>query len=319
MLDWTDAGVAAELPGVTTFRAPAGERLPYLDSSVAVVVVDEMHDGREAARVASQRVITVGDTKRSPGASTIVSVDTRAGGNGATPHAHAHAATVVVCSADPNADAAWRAALADASLDAGAELRFGDLDAAAVADCLPAADVLVLVEPYVVPLPGAIELAATLALADPTAAVAGKTLRADGLLESAGGTVFHDRSVALIANRSPEVSAPWHEYVRPVCWAPGLVAAASSLWESVDRPADSGGRAFVREWCAAVWAQGSRVVYRPTVMATRVGGDRDEPVTPLERSAWQRVLDLRPARPADLGDGAWRYLLAHDDVDACRG
>ena len=76
VLDWTDAGVAAELPGVTTFRAPAGERLPYLDSSVAVVVVDEMHDGREAARVASQRVITIGDTKQSPGASTIVSVDT---------------------------------------------------------------------------------------------------------------------------------------------------------------------------------------------------------------------------------------------------
>ena len=228
MLDWTDVGVAAELPGVTTFRAPAGARLPYLDSSVAVVVVDETHDGREAARVASQRVITVGDTTRSPGASTIVSVEPRDGGNGAAPHADV--ATVVVCSADPNDDAAWRTALADASLDAGAEVRFGDLDAAAVAACLPAADVLVLVEPYVVPLPGAIELAATLALADPSAAVAGKTLRADGLLESAGGTVFFDRSVALIANRSSEVSAPWHEYVRPVCWAPGLVAAASSLW-----------------------------------------------------------------------------------------
>jgi len=31
------------------------------------------------------------------------------------------------------------------------------------------------------------------------------------------------------------------------------------------------------------------------------------------------VLDLRPARPTELGDGAWRHLLARDDVEACRG
>jgi hypothetical protein len=51
----------------------------------------------------------------------------------------------------------------------------------------------------------------------------------------------------------------------------------------------------------------------------RVDGDGGEPSIPLETSAWQRVLDLRPARPRQLSDGAWRYLLAHDDVEACRG
>jgi hypothetical protein len=68
-----------------------------------------------------------------------------------------------------------------------------------------------------------------------------------------------------------------------------------------------------------VWQQGGAVVYHPDVAAVRVAGDGGEPSIPLEASAWQRVLDLRPARPPELGDGAWRYLLAHDDVEACRG
>jgi len=149
--------------------------------------------------------------------------------------------------------------------------------------------------------------------------VAGKVLGRDGLLEAAGGSVFFDRSVALIAGASPQVRAPWHDYVRPVCWAPGLVAAAPSLWAAVAGPAGSAGRGYLREWCAAVWQQGGAVVYHPDVVAVRVEGDGGEPSIPLESSAWQRVLDLRPARPTELGDGAWRHLLAHDDVEACRG
>jgi hypothetical protein len=61
------------------------------------------------------------------------------------------------------------------------------------------------------------------------------------------------------------------------------------------------------------------VMYQPTVAAVRVAGDGGEPSVPLSESAWQRVLDLRPARPRELGDGAWRFVLAHDDVEACRG
>jgi hypothetical protein len=171
----------------------------------------------------------------------------------------------------------------------------------------------------VLPLPGAIEAAAAFAVATPTAAIAGKVLLPDGRLESAGGTVFFDRSVALVATRSPDVRAPWHDYVRPVCWAPGLVAAARSRWRDVPAPRTLTGRPFLREWCAAVWAGGGEVVYQPTVAAVRVGAPGDEPAVPLHESAWQRVLDLRPPRPADLSDGAWRYLLAHDDVEACRG
>ena len=61
------------------------------------------------------------------------------------------------------------------------------------------------------------------------------------------------------------------------------------------------------------------MAYEPAVAAVRVAGDGGEPSLPLQGSAWQRVLDLRPRRPDQLGDGEWRYLLAHDDVEACRG
>ncbi len=144
-------------------------------------------------------------------------------------------------------------------------------------------------------------------------------MRADGRLEAAGGMVFFDRSVALIAAESADVRAPWHDYVRPVCWAPGIVAAATSLWTTVRGPDILTGRSFVREWCANVWAAGASVVYVPAVAAVRVHGDGGEASVPLHESAWQRVLDLRPPRPADLSDGAWRYLLAHDDLEVCRG
>ena len=176
-----------------------------------------------------------------------------------------------------------------------------------------------VVEPHVLPLPDAIEAAAALALARPDAAVTGKVVQADGRLESAGGTVFFDRSVALIASSSYDVRAPWHEFVRPVCWAAGLVAASRALWEAVPGPEALTGRAFLREWCAAVWERGGTVVYQPAIASVRLSGNGSEPSVPLRDSAWQRVLDLRPNRPDELSDGAWRYLLAHDDVEACRG
>ena len=64
---------------------------------------------------------------------------------------------------------------------------------------------------------------------------------------------------------------------------------------------------------------GGAVVYHPDVAAVRVDGNGGEPSIPLESSAWQRVLDLRPARPTELGDGAWRHLLSRDDLEAFRG
>jgi hypothetical protein len=313
VLDWTDLDVAAELPGLATFRPPLGDVLPYLDASVDVVVVDEEHDLAEARRVAATGVITVSGGASGVEVTAVVVVGANDGVGGSVP-----AAPSVLVWSSAAADNSWRSHLAARVAEAGADLRFAEIDAAGPAT-VAGYDVVVVVEPGVLPLPGAIEAAALLAAARPASAIAGKVLTPDGRIEAAGGIVFFDRSVALIAEASTEVRAPWHDFVRPVCWAPGLVAAAASLWAGVTGPAVLTGRPFLREWCAEVWARGGSVVYQPTVTAVRVAGNGTEASIPLQASSWQRVLDLRPARPGDLSDGAWRYLLAHDDVEACRG
>jgi hypothetical protein len=308
VLDCTGLGLAAELPGLAVFSPPAADRVPYLDRSVDVVVVGPGDDPTEARRVATLAVIIVAAGTTGP---VVRAVD------GVAPAARTAGPRVLVWSG-PAPDPRWERVLADRVEQVGAQLLVAPIGNRAL-DGLADHDVVVVLEPHVLPLPGTVSAAAALAAADPTSAVTGKVLRADGRLESAGGTVFFDRSVALIAASSPTVRAPWHEYTRPVCWAPGIVAAAGSLWRTVPGPPALGGRAFLREWCAALWSQGNAVVYHPDLAAVRVDGDGGEPSIPLEASAWQRVLDLRPGRPAELGDGAWRYLLAHDDVEACRG
>jgi hypothetical protein len=272
-----------------------------------VVVVDTEHDLSEARRVASVGVIVV--------AARGTSIDVRAvEGGGEEPAA---APRTLVWSSSSNPNDGWRGALEARATAAGVDVWFASIEAAS----LPAGkdyDVIVAVEEGVLPLPGSIEAAARAAICRPDTAIAGKVLRGDGRLEAAGGSVFFDRSLALIAGSTTEVRAPWHEYARPVCWAPGIIAAPAALWASIPGPDKLTGRAFIREWCARIWEDGGSVMYRPEVTAVRVRGDGGEASIPLHESAWQRVLDLRPTRPNDLSDGAWRYLLAHDDVEACR-
>lgn len=312
VLDLTTGDVANEVPAAATFRAPSRAPLPYLDRSVDIVVIDDPAELDEALRVAELGVITV---RASSAGFEVCDVT---GGKHA---AETSTPRILLCSSAGADAVAWERVLSERAAAAGADLLMLDFETdglAALAD-IGRYDVMVVVEPGVLPLPGAIETAAALAVDQPHSAVTGKVVLPDGLLESAGGTVFFDRSVALIAAESPDVSAPWHDYVRPVCWAPGFVVASTALWTSTDLPDVRSERAMLREWCAAVWADGGSVVYRPHVASVRVVGNGREPSIPLEASAWQRVLDLRPPRPRDLNDGAWRYLLAREDVEACRG
>ncbi len=178
---------------------------------------------------------------------------------GAEPAPHA-------CSLSRAAPAiAGAAQLGDRVAAAGAELHFGEIDAGMVAE-FAAYDVVVVLEPYVLPLPGVIEAAAAVAAAEPGAAVAGKVVRADGRLEGAGGTVFADRSLGLIAESTTDLRAPWHDYVRPVCWAHGLVAAAAPLWLAVEGP----GRTH-------------RPAVRPGVVRGSMGSRRRSPVPAVGR------------------------------------
>jgi hypothetical protein len=309
VLDCTRLDLRAELSDLAVFTPPDGDRrLPYLDRSVDVVVIEDGRDPGEVGRVARLGVIAVAEG--GTGAS-VRSVDTRS--NVAGP-----LAPQVLVWAAPIPDPRWEAAVTERAEGAGATLLLAPIDGKAVSR-FGHHEVVVVLEPQVLPLPGAIRVAAAAAAGDPTSAVAGKVVRGDGCLESAGGTVFFDRSVGLIAGSSSHVRAPWHDYRRPVCWAPGLMAAAAALFENVPGPPDVQGRAYLREWCAAVWERDGAIIYHPEVAAVRVEGDGGEPSIPLEASAWQRVLDLRPVRPNELNEHTWRYVLARDDVEACRG
>lgn len=309
VLDWTDLSIARELAGITTFKPPAGPRLPYLDDSIEIVVRDEQRDQDEARRVATRGVVTVEANSKSIEVLTVE--DLGPPGEATIPH-------VLVRSTSRETGDEWSRALAARVAEAGAHLELGPIDGSGSGET-EGYDVVMVVEPDVLPLPGAITAAAALALAQPDRAITGKVIRADGRLDSAGGTVFFDRSVALIAEGSADVRGPWHDYVRPVCWAPGFVAMSTGLWAAVDAAKGAPPRTLLREWCAAVWEHGASVAYEPMVGAVRVTGSGGEAAQPLQASAWQRVLDLRPRRPAKLGDGEWQYLLAHDDVEACRG
>jgi hypothetical protein len=75
----------------------------------------------------------------------------------------------------------------------------------------------------------------------------------------------------------------------------------------------------LREWGAAAWAAGRQVRYEPDVVVVRAVGDGREPAAPPDGSAWQRVVDLRPPRPAILDDDSWQRLVANDDVASVRG
>ncbi len=311
VLDWTGSDIARELPGIATFCSPRDDVLPYVDHSVDVVVADETRDVAEARRVASLGVVVVSSDNSSVRVRMV-----HANGNGATAPRR-----VVVWSTEPESGdgTTWRARLEECVTAAGAELRLGSIDALTQLADDGRYDVVVVVEPFVLPLPGAIQQVAALVASEPETAHAAKVLRADGSIEAAGGTVFSDRSVASIARGSADVRAAWHEYSRMVCWAPGMVAVAPALLRSARAPELHDVHAFLREWSASVWAHGGSVTYEPSVAAVRVRGDGGESARALPESAWQRVLDLRPQRPTTLDESAWRHLLAHDDVEACRG
>ena len=176
---------------------------------------------------------------------------------------------------------------------------------------------MVVLDADVLPLPGTLEAVASAAAGGHI--VTGKVLRSDGRLDAVGGTVFNDGSTALIGAGSVDVNGPWHEFRRPVCIAVGIVAATAGVWSAVGPLAGPGDAESVREWCGTAWTSGRPVIYEPAVRVVRLtdGGALDAAVP--ASSPWARLSALRPARPPEFSDGAWRYVMAHDDVEACRG
>ncbi|MEZ5246730.1 MAG: sulfotransferase [Acidimicrobiales bacterium] len=293
LLDWSGLDLAGDLPGFTTF-VPASDvgaaGLPYFDRSVEIVVTSRRHDLEEAKRVASSAVVVCDRVGTELRVETVHLVG--------EPADAAASVTIVATSSTPEIDAAVRVR-AEAF---GAELRFdtepGSVDA----------EVVLVLEAGMVPLPGALDAMTTAVRSTPEAVWVAKVLDDHGRIESAGGMVFADGSVAGIAEGTLDVRAPWHEFNRPTCWGGGIVAASSAVWQALpefdaDDPV---------AWFGQVWKSGRTVAYRSSATVVRVGGASNRPVA--AGGAWPTWLASRPQRPAELGDGSWRYFLANDDI-----
>ncbi len=291
VLDWTDLSIADDLPGFTTF-SPAGDggsTLPYFDDSVEVVVTTADRDLDEATRVAATAVVVA----QRVGAELLVDAihpvgDGSAPGNG----------VVIIAAAT---SAAVDEVVQRRTDRFGAELRF-DVDPREVD-----AEIVVVVEPGTVPLPGAIDALVTATRHRPDSVTVAKVIDDHGQVEAAGGIVFADGSVAGIAAGTVDVRAPWHEFDRPTCWGSGLFGATAATWR--DLPGLDAADPVA--WCGAVWASGRTVDYCPAAAVVRVAAG---PVLGPAGDAWAPVLATRPHRPTEFSDGAWRHLLANDDV-----
>jgi hypothetical protein len=317
VLDWTDLDLAQRLPGRNLFVPPTpSDILPYLDRTIDVVVIDAHRPATEARRVAAGAVVTIARDRT--GTHRIVDVEVIAP---VLRSATEPAVGVVVgdsVARDPGAPPledrqALEEALAGEDNVECFEAPTGELPPEALE-----ADIVALVEPGVVPLPGCIVAARTaLASDDDLAAVAVKLFAPDGSLEAAGATVFADGSIRGIAGGSHDACGAWHEYVRPVCGGLGLLFLRTA---AVQKLADQQRFGSVPSlgWGAALWSAGWRVQYRPEATAVRLVPARGPATTaldPAERRAWAPALTVRPDLPVALDEQAWRRILADDAVE----
>jgi hypothetical protein len=307
MLDWTSLKTSVELagllPGRTLFRPvePDAGTLPYLDQTIDVVLTDETARMDEAARVAS-------------GAAVLVTID-EAGGSIAMETRVVHskrraaAASILVLVAT-EAEDEWLERFAEAvSARPGVDVEAAvqPLTALAATD----APTIVLAERGVLPLPGCIEAAESLLATNPrVGGVAVKLFDADGSLEAAGGAAFADGSVECIARGAP-ATAPWHEYVRPVAAAVGLVVLRSA---AARQCCDDGvGALDLAALSAGLWSSGWELRYQPDAAAVRTLSPARAATT-----VWPQRADGLPRRPAQLDHATWRLLLARAEVGAAR-
>jgi hypothetical protein len=303
ILDWTSHGMAQSLPGHPLFRpvAPGAGLLPYLDHTIDVVIVDDVERLDEGARVAANAAVLVS----SEGDAGAIPVETR---RARAAPVRGTAPVPIVVAAD--ADDEWVERVADVLMRrAGLEVRAAAEPTAEI--FRTGSPAVVVAERGVLPLPGCIEAAERLLAANERlGGVAVKLFDANGELEAAGGAAFADGSVEPIAKGAPP-SAPWHEYVRPVPTAVGLMVLRSAAARQC--APDRGGAFDLAALSARLWSSGCELRYQPHAAAVSV--------LPRRRAgadAWSHEREGLPERPAELTHASWRALLASEVVGAVR-
>jgi hypothetical protein len=302
ILDWTSLGMERALPGRPLFQpvAPGAPLLPYFDGTIDLVLVDDAERMDEAARVAAGAAVLVATDDT--GEVTAAEVRRKR-------FTHSVAPTAVRILVATHAEDDWLGRLRNAI----AGHRAVEVRAAAepIAGFTSNGSNVVVAEPGVAPLPGCIEAAESLLAGNQQiGGVAVKLFTADGLLEAAGGAAFADGSIEAIAGGAP-ASAPWHEYVRPVASAVGLVVLRSAAARQC-LAADNASAFDLARLSAHLWSSGWELRYQPHAAAVRVLAPTAEP------GAWPGATPSLPSRPRELDDASWRRLLANDLVGAAR-
>jgi hypothetical protein len=318
VLDCTGCDLATHMPGRNVFTPPGdSDVLAYVDNTIDVVVVSSAPGSaannkrtrlEEARRVARLAVITIEEDR----SAAVVGVEDLS-----QPEEGKRRTSLRIMVDARKPDPRWLAYLEEALADEpDAEVVTRPRGWSEVAD---GAEVVAIVEEGVLPLPGCFDAArATLAGHDRIGAVAAKLLAADGSIEAAGTIVFVDGSWAGIAEGFHQVGAPWHEYVREVCGGAGLVFLTADALDKLGAEDPGAPPRPPTAWAGALWAAGLRVLYQPDAAAVRAAGAPDTSASANARvaKAWAPALQARPARPDPLDEGAWRALLAGEQVEA---
>ncbi len=298
VLDMTHLHIAGRLPGHNVFSSPNHDGiLPYLDSTIDVVVIESDEDLPEATRTAMEAVVRI---RPGPGGLPEVrSVELL----GASPKDRRRIAVVVD---RQSSTTQWTDRLAEALQEEPAAFLATDSDE------IDRADMVALIDNGVLPLPSCLSVASGLLWSsDRIGAVAVKILGAYGALDAAGTTLFADGSSAGVGEGSFDVAAAWHEYVRETCWGPGLMLyRAEAVRDLLQRPP---GPAAQATWSEHVWRAGYRVLYQPAAAAVLTLSGTDARASGAT-AVWSPHLLGRPQRPSVLDETAWRDLLAAEDV-----
>jgi hypothetical protein len=317
VLAWTELDLESLSAGRNLFTAPPGYdgELPYLDHTVDVVVVDDRARLEEGRRVARRAVVVVSADESGRVSVTEVDHLAAAGQHQADP--------ILLAVAVNGRDDPWFTHLEEAVAEQSGVEILASRDpwtAAMKAE----AEVSVLAERGVLPLPGCIEAAAAaLTSGEQVGGAAMKLLAADGSLEAAGRIVFADGSVKGIGSGNAETAEPWHEYVHPVCAGAGLLAVRREvLREASKRPGSLLGLPGKRSrsllaLSGAVWKAGCELLYQPDALAVRILEPDLQQVKYTATKEWASVLPDRPERPALLDSRAWQSLLVEDDLKGC--
>jgi hypothetical protein len=301
VLDLTQLDLASRMPNYNVFPPPRSDgELPYLDSTIDVVVIDNDLQLSEARRAAVEALVRV--RCGSSGLPEVESVELLSEED---PEAEAQIAVVV---GTESLSTAWLERMAEALAEEPSAFLATKLSP----DVLERAAMVALVDDDVLPLPSCLSAAsAVLSSDDGIGGVAIKILGANGSLEAAGTTLFADGSYAGVGSGSFDVAAAWHEYVRETCWGPGLMLyRVDAVKEMVQAGLSPRAQPL---WAERVWAAGYRVLYQPAAAAVRAVPSAAVGANEAVAS-WSSHLRGRPQRPPVLDEMAWRELLAMDDV-----